>query len=247
MNAMTEALQEHLPADLEDGRRLPGTRPVPDGQWLHRDDAYSAQMAYRRRLIAEQRFSVLWQDVDAADAVDELFSEALTQLPTLGFQQSANHIHCPDGHVVDIEHDTPLAVLGQIVQEDLCLLQKRGQEHVLTAAVLCFPASWTLAEKAGKPLSVIHGPVAEYDEPLARRVQRLFDGVQVGKPLWRNNMLRYSDPDLHQPLSETDPARQQPQDPSGAFIRAERQSILRLPKTNAVVFSIHSYVVRSSE
>jgi hypothetical protein len=37
----------------------------------------------------------------------------------------------------------------------------------LTAAILCFPASWTLAEKLGRPLGAIHGPVAGYDPGMA--------------------------------------------------------------------------------
>jgi hypothetical protein len=56
-------------------------------------------------------------------------------------------------------------------------MERRGDEHVLTAAVLCFPASWHLADKIGRPLTTIHVPVKVYDETLARRVQRLFDGV----------------------------------------------------------------------
>ncbi len=242
---MTEILQATLPEDLEAEMRLPGIRPVPDRRWLRRDEAYADQMAYRRKLIAEKRSSVLWQDPCSDEAVNELFEAALDQLPAMGFGLNDNYIQCPDAHEVDMAGDTPLAVLGQSVQEDLCLMQKRGGEHVLTAAILCFPASWTLAEKAGKPLTAIHKPVEEYDAPLARRVQRLFDGVQVGRPLWRNNMLRYENPDLYQPRSETEPHRTEPPHPAGAYVRAERQCILRLPKTKAVVFSIHSYVVKS--
>ena len=124
-------------------------------------------------------------------------------------------------------------------------MQKQGDEHVLTAAVLCFPASWTLAEKAGQPLSRIHRPVGAYDVGVAQRVQRLFDGVQSGKPIWRNNYLHYNDPELYQPLSETDPARKEPWPAHAPYTRAERQCIVRLPETGAVLFSIHTYVARN--
>ena len=177
-------------------------------------------------------------------AVDELFEAALAQLKDCGFEQQGRRLRCPDGFEIDLDADAPLAVLGQCAQEDICVMEKRGDQHVLTAAVLCFPASWTLAEKAGKPLSAIHRVVEEYDADLERRVQRLFDGVQVGRPLWRNNMLRYADADLHQPRHESDPQRHLSIQPDAPFLRAERQSILRLPQTRAVIFSIHTYVAR---
>ena len=44
-------------------------------------------------------------------------------------------------------------------------------------------------------------------------------------------------------LSENDPQRQEPPSEQEPYIRAERQIIFRLPKSQAVVFSIHSYVV----
>jgi hypothetical protein len=137
-----------------------------------------------------------------------------------------------------------MATLGHLVQEDLCLMEKRGEEHHLTAAVLCFPASWRLSEKIGRPLTDIHVPVPEYDEGIAKRVQRLFDGVQVGRPLWRFNALRYAEPDLFQPRARREPDGAQAR--GLPYLRSERQCVLRLPDTAACVFSIHTFVVRAA-
>jgi hypothetical protein len=240
---MSEILHETLPDDLLRDAHLPGIRPLTDGRWLRVDEAYKGQVAYRRALIAEQREKVLWEPPEAQAAIAELFDAATKLLPEMGFDDDGKRIRCPDGHSVGVDSDTPLAVLGQILQQDLCLMEKSGDEHVLTAAVLCFPANWRLADKAGRPLTRIHDPVKEYDAQMAKRVQRLFDGVQVGRPIWRNNMLRYANPDLHQPTRMPGVG---PMDGERfGYIRAERQCILRLPKTGAVVFSIHSYVVRA--
>ncbi len=243
---MTEILHDVLPADLQTDPPLPGVRPLSDGLWLRVDEAYAAQMDYRRALISRRPQDVIWQSEDARDAVSELYDAAIDLLPDLGFNVGSRHIICPDGCDIDRMAGSALHTLGRLVQEDLCVMQKKGDEHVLTAAVLCFPASWTLAEKAGRPLSAIHKPVVEYDADLAKRVQRLFDGVQVGRPLWRNNMVFYDDPDLFQPRSENDGHRAIPQRDSATYRRAERQCILRLPETRAVVFSIHSYLVRNA-
>ena len=97
-----------------------------------------------------------------------------------------------------------------------------------------------------KPLLAIHVPVKDYDAGIARRVQRLFDGVQVGRPLWRFNALWYADPSLHQPRLERDP-RPTSTPETQNYMRSELQSIYRLPETRAVVFSIHTTVMSRAE
>jgi dimethylamine monooxygenase subunit A len=110
----------------------------------------------------------------------------------------------------------------------------------LTGAVLCFPASWTLAQKIGQPMTGIHDPVPVYDADIARRVARLFDAIRPEQPLWRMNYLTYDDFVLHQPRRI---GEKRPQPQGHGFIRCERQCLLRLAVTRAVVFSIHTYVV----
>ncbi|MGC1496465.1 MAG: DUF3445 domain-containing protein [Sulfitobacter sp.] len=236
---MTVILQTTLPEAQRGAPSLPGVGPCAPDDWLRVDEAYKGQMAYKAHLLADPRAAVLWCDDSAIEPAREVLSEALPILAKLGFEVSGNQVTCPDGRSVHLDWDQPLLVLGHLVQEDICILQKRGDEHVLTGAVLCFPANWRLADKAGQPLVGIHAPVSEYDENIARRVQRLFDGVRVGRPLWRFNRLAYADPDLHQPRRISDQRRRD-------YVRSERQCILRLPKSDAVIFTIHTWVVRAS-
>ena len=180
-------------------------------------------------------------------AADELLEHVLAWLAQhgAGYRIAGNRVRRPDGVSVALSRDDPLASLGRLVQEDFCLLERQGEEHVLTAAVLCFPAGWRVSEKIGRPLTRIHAPVAEYDAQIARRVQRLFDGVQVGRPLWRFNVLRYADAGLFQP-ERRDAGPGAGQTRQYPWIRSERQCVLRLPRTRACVFSIHSYVLRAA-
>lgn len=237
---MTAILQETLPPDLAQPRRLPGVAPLDPADWLHVDDAFAPQMALRARLLAACRDDVLAVGDGADPAMAELLQAVLDWLAdhAPGYRMTANQVRRPDGVRVVIDDADPMATLGHLVQEDLCLLEKRGEEHVLTAAVLCFPASWRLADKIGRPLTAIHAPVPEYDPGIARRVQRLFDGVQPGRPLWRSNRLHYADADLHQPRGRNASASA-----AAPFLRVERQCVLRLPRTRACVFSIHTYVL----
>jgi len=236
-------LHETLPYDIHAGPPLPGVRPLAPADWLLVDEAYAGQMAERRRLLAERRAAVLALAPEAMSAALELLDMALASLPE-GFTTTAQAITCPDGWSVSHDRSDPLGTLGQILQEDFCLMQKREDQHVLTGAVLCFPASWRLDEKFLHPLTAIHDPVDVYDARLARRVQRLFDGVQAGRPLWRFNAFAYADPSLHQPRSIHDPRAEVDPD-TAAFLRSERQCLLRLPDSNAVVFSIRTYMLRN--
>jgi hypothetical protein len=233
-------LQTRLPDAQTGTPGLPGTGPCGADDWLLMDEAYAPQMVYREALLAERPEAVFYQSEAARPAAAELLSEALTLLPRFGFTVGADAVVCPDGRKVTLDRSQPLWTLAHLVQEDLCILQKRGDEHVLTAAALCFPADWRLADNIEQPLTGIHTPVEEYDADIARRVQRLFDGVRAGRPLWRFNKLRYADADLHQP-------RRRETGSDMPFIRSERQCILRLPKSDAVVFTIHTYVVRDGD
>lgn len=240
---MNTILQTKMPDGQLDvaAARLPAVRPVI-GDWLFHDDAYSAQMALKRHLLQTQERDVYAQLPKGLSASRGFLAMALEALPD-GFQVDGGQVTCPDGFQVTLEWDAPLWSVGQILQQDVCILEKRGDEHVLTGAVLCFPASWTLAQKIGKPLIAIHKPVTEYDEQIATRVQRLFDGVQAGRPVWRANALRYDDAVLFQPRPENDP--RPVGKPDAPYLRSERQTILRLPKPDAVAFVIHTTVVRA--
>lgn len=236
-------LHRYLPADQLDqaAARLPSMQPVR-GPWLRTDEAYAAQMAERRRLLNGRRRDVYRQCPEGLTAARNFLTQALDALPE-GFKTTGDTVLCPDGADVALDWNAPLLSVGRFLQQDVCILQKQGDEHVLTGAVLCFPASWTLAEKIGKPLTRIHTPVPDYDDAIARRVQRLFDGVKRGQPMWRANALRYRDPALFQPRAEAD---QRPVGcPDDPFIRSERQTVLRLGGEGAVAFIIHTMVVRA--
>jgi dimethylamine monooxygenase subunit A len=236
-------LQRAIPAAQVEaaGLRLPSMTPVGAGEWLRVDEAYGAQLAEKARLIGEKRADVIAMLPGVEAAVAELLDVVLAEVAGMpGFVVRADTVTRPDGMVVAVDRGDPLLTLSRIVQEDFCIHEKRGAEHVLTAALLCFPAAWTLAEKIGRPLTTIHAPVARYDADVATRVQRMFDMVRADRPLWRANLLRYDDPSLFQPHTEANP--RPVGRPESPYRRSERQTIRRLPRTDAVVFSIHTTV-----
>ena len=242
---MDEILQSRLPfAPWMAGHtlRLPGTGPIPLEEWLQRDEAFAAQMARRDRLIAERPEAVHAMFEDCRPAAEELLGLVLAAIGP-DYRREDEAVVRPDGVSVPLD-GPPLLVAGRLVQEDFCILEKPegGAEHVLTGAVLCFPSNWTLCEKLGKGLARIHLPVESYDEGIARRVQRLFDVLRPEVPLMRANLILYAEPDLFNPRTEFH--RHTPEEGAARYLRVERQVLRRLPRTGAVVFSIHTYMVQ---
>ena len=225
-------------------RRLPGVMPLDMDDWLRVDAAYAGQMALRDVLIATRAGAVHAVLPEAVAAAEELLALVLPRLPGLGFAAGPGGWRRPDGVVV-AEGTGPLLTLGRLMQNDFCLMQADGAgEPALTGAILCFPAGWTLAEKLGRPLLRIHRPVEPYSDDIGRRVQRLMDGIRPETPMWRANA-NYSRAPLFNP---------QPEDQDRSlrrmaypYIRSERQCLIRLPRTRAVVFSIHTYLVRRAD
>ena len=231
---------------VPDPRRLPGTGPIAPDAWACMDDAYAAQMALRDRLIGTRRDDVYEARPDAADAEQEVLDRVVDLVCRWpGFEFRQNKMQRPDGVEIDLAGPGPALVkAGRLVQEDLCIMQDTGAgEYSLTAVLLCFPANWMLSEKLGRPLTGIHEPVDEYDENLAKRVERLFRAVRDGHPMRRYNFLAYEDPRLFTPGRE---AAVRPTRRKATYLRSERQCILRLPKSGAALFSIHTFMVKTS-
>ena len=128
-------LNSHLPIKAwldPQTARLPGVSPVAIDDWLTVSDAYKPQMRYRRELIASKQGEVFVAHETAFQVCEEL-RDILNVGPT-------------GGH--------PLIDAALNVQEDLCILQKQGDQHILTAAVMCFPSSWDVRQKIGVQLRI---------------------------------------------------------------------------------------------
>ena len=123
------------------------------------------------------------------------------------------------------------------VQEDLCLLQETGGEFRLTAASLCSPSNWKLEDKIGRGMDMIHRPVPGYQTQLAARVNRLLASLKPSKPLLRYNWSIQP----HNELCWRDDV--EPDTVTNEkYWRVERQTLVRLPQTGAVVFGIRIFL-----
>ncbi len=130
---------------------------------------------------------------------------------------------------------TALEEAASIVSDDLCILEAlRPGDWRLTAGVLCAPTYWTLPERIGLDLGGLHGPVPGGDPDLAARIGRVFTGLKQDVVLERFNWTVQASDKRYTP-DRPGVAGKQLED---LHLRVERQTIRKLPKSDAVVFAI---------
>jgi hypothetical protein len=225
--------------------RAPGLMPLDPAEWFVIHEDFAGQMAYREELLATKRDVVLALLPEGRAAAEELLEAVLESIAGLpGYRFGDGAVTRPDGGEVALDAFDPLETAGRLVADDFCLLlpDAASGEYRLVGAVLCFPSRWLLTEKMGRPLTVIHDPVPDYDGVLARRVNRVFEALRVGRPLWRVNWIVHGTAELHLPLSADAEHGTKDQSKRGLYLRTERQTLLRLPRTGAVVFGIKTSV-----
>lgn len=222
----------YVPVDPKGFRLAMGLRPLDLAEWLEGGDDARAQIARRRELIASRRAEVDAHLPGSAPACAELLDLVRAHL--------ARHDPASlEGAPSDPE---PLVAASLLVAEDLCVLERTVGGWTLTAATVCFPSRWRLADKIGTTLDAIHGPVPGYEEAIGAPTRAFFDRLSVEKPVWRLNWTLLDDPTLFQPAPGR-PATAA--DPADLVFRVERQTLRRLPVTGAVVFTIRTYCTRA--
>lgn len=224
-----------------------GTKPLDPADWLEPDQAMAAQLAEKERLLTGHRSDVFREDPSSRPAQRELLDLLVAYLPerfpALWRHRTEQMQVEAGGKTVLLDADeSPLLTAARLVQDDLLILERAETGWRLTAGSLCFPSSWVLAEKMGKVLADIHAPVPGFG-PGTRQAEimaRMFDAMRPETPMIRWNFSLYGDdrlfhPDVSGPAERRFGADERA-DP--VFLRVERQTLRKLPRTGAIAFTI---------
>ena len=203
-----------------------GTRALDGSRWLLPDERRDVELAAKRRLVDERADVVVASIPGSEPAAAEV----------------ADAVASATGRPLDAGRP-PLVAVALDVQEDLCVLERDDDGRWrLTAGVVCFPSMWRLPDKVGLPLAEVHGPVPAYADELATRVDRFVDRLRADRPVWRRNWLVHASDELHLP-EPPPPPQTLPAVPDDLWLRSERQTLRRLPRTGAVLFTIRTQQV----
>lgn len=233
-----------------------GLKPMDLANWLEVDDALEAYLAEKDRLYAELPEKVFVERGDTRAAQQEVLDLIVANL-------AGNHAstHRVDGEMARVGarevtlsgDDAPLKIASHLVQEDLVLMRKDHDGWRLVAASLCFPSSWSLQEKYDRALEDIHAPVPQFGRGtrMAELIARMFDKLQPANSVERMNWSLQGTSELYHPLSHAsriDRAEGKIQELSPTetaartFIRVERQTLRKLPRSGDILFTIRIYL-----
>lgn len=239
---------DYLPFEAGPYRMTLGLKPLDLAEWIEIDDALAAILRDKRRLLAARHDDVFHavpeSEAAGGEVADLLWDHLPRRFPTQYARMGATLSLAATGELVGRRHPGlhPLDLAARVVPEDLCLLEERGSEHVLTAASVCFPSRWRLADKIGRSVRDIHGPVPGYDAAIGAPVDRFFDRLDVGRPMWRLNWTLLDHDALFQPNPAEAREVAAERFADGVFLRVERQTLRRLPRSGAILFTIRTYV-----
>lgn len=222
-----------------------GLNRLDERTWFEPDNEWTEFFEHKLAVMEQRREQCLQTLPSAIGAEQELQRRMLANLAVNHasvFDVADNTVtHRASGAVIDVGSDhTSIRQSSLLVQDDLCLMQESPEGYRLTAASLCSPSYWHLEEKIGQTLDEIHQPLPGYAEGLSDSMNRFFARMKTGKPVWRGNWSIVAHPGLMQRLDTPTPGNIET-DP--LWFRVERQTLLRLPDTGAICFTIriHRY------
>ncbi|KAL3475910.1 hypothetical protein BJX99DRAFT_247236 [Aspergillus californicus] len=237
-----------------------GLRSMKWDEWIELDNHYLRYHADKACRIQERGDKCCKTAPEAWDAAIELLEELTSYLPErypTMFQKTATGLkNLITSETFNITQrplpEDPMQTCARLVQDDLAIMIERpdGDYYLLAGAIL-LAGFWRLSDKYGMRLSEIHtsGSVPQYTEKLEKGMMNFFRRLKPEDPVVRNNYFIQVDDNLAWSGSigdEDSPSvswntAEKNKAVEHHYFRSERQSLRRLPKTGAVVFTIRTY------
>lgn len=227
-------------------------KPLALDEWIEIDEDFVSQLQLKAKLLRDRPdevFAALPSSIAAQQEVLDLLIEHLLNCYPQHYQrQSSGLRNCVTGEVWNLANfsEKPLELAGRLVQEDWCVLLPQAGEYVLVAGSVCFPSRWRLQEKLGRSLIGIHAPVPGYAEKLSRPVDSVFDRLRADYPSIRFNWSIVDTPELclltTHGEAEVNSTIAIENAGDRLWLRVERQTLRRLPKSGGVLFGIRTSI-----
>ncbi len=222
-----------------------GFENCSENEWI--SPAIDLPVFYKHKLELSQSkidecYAFTQQSVAAQQEFHDVLLHHLCVNPRLGYSRVDKQLlHRQEKLAWEID-DKKLWQASLWVPEDFCLLEKKADGYVMTAASVCSPSNWNLQKKIGQTVDAIHGPVPDYDRVLSERVNRFLGGMRSGRVLLRYNWSIQSGNELfwRDDLHPTPGVLKS--DSPNVYWRIERQTFTRLPISGVIVFGIRVFL-----
>ncbi|KAK2025743.1 hypothetical protein LX32DRAFT_702752 [Colletotrichum zoysiae] len=237
-----------------------GLRSIQPDEWIELDNQFPKYHSDKTARILERGDKCVATLPEAYPAAIELLEELAQYLParypTLFKRTAVGLDNIWSGESFNIIErplkEDPMAIAAKLVQDDLAIMMERpdGKYYFLAGAIL-LAGFWRLRDKLGMSLEEIHtsGDVPHYKEKLHNGMASFFKRLRCDQIYSRNNYFIQLDDSLPWSWSigeEDSPVvswstAEKDKAIEHHYFRSERQSLRRLPKTRAIVFTIRTY------
>jgi hypothetical protein len=229
-----------------------GLRPLDLHDWIEIGERYEADLARKREVrdrFGDTVFVALPAAHDAcAEVCAALVDHLVTRWPGDFTRTVGGVVNHRTGERLPIDGDLhPLEVASRLVQEDLIVMAEapageHAGELVFAAGSVCFPNRWDLPSKLGLPLAAVHAPVSQLNDQLGDPIAKFFDRLTPTRSYWRLGWGVLDTDDLYQPTDGTAAARPGRVTLDDLYVRVERETLRRFPRTGCVLFTIRTYL-----
>ena len=155
---------------------------------------------------------------------------------TTALAQQWNPLVAPENAA---EPHAQLLALGKSWEPDFLLLRAgESGSFRLVGACVCFPSSWALEKKVGRPIAEIHAPAPTLNATLGAGIDQFLGRIRPGAVWARANWGLSRSPALNQHPSQNTPRLSPPLRVDEVWLRVENQIFFRLPQTGGLLFGI---------
>ncbi|WP_421789788.1 heme-dependent oxidative N-demethylase subunit alpha family protein [Hyphobacterium sp.] len=194
----------------------------------------------------------LWLSPDPEEHWLALKSERLDADPSLYYRaredaaeaelETLERIESAMGNTRSDRVEPALIAAGRLVSDDLVVMENHGAGWVATSLLLTQPTFFSLGDSFDRELHQLHAPVPGGSPDLAGKITRVFDRMPAGEVFERFNWTVQLGEERWWPHGSAmrDQLSNLPLDQAinVLTLRVERQTLIRLEKTNAILFCI---------
>lgn len=237
-----------------------GIRNMVWQDWIELDSEWEKYHQTKLQRVKERGGELYETGEKARDAVYELLDEFKRYLPNRYpklFKQTdigLDNLETGESHDFrpSLTGEDPILIAAKLTQDDLAvMMEDEDGEYVLEAGAIILAGFWRFRDKYKMKLNMIHssGDVPEFETKLKTGMHKFFLRLTCDKPVVRNNYFIQTDDNLGWSESIGPESQEnvgwytanEAVDVSKLYFRSERQSLRRLPKSGAIIFTVRTY------
>ena len=237
-----------------------GLRRIRPETWILIGTEHAEMMRQKRVRLQEHQSFYYRSLPESLPAQLELMERVTTHLVAdhpKSFERSGSLVRSLiTGQTLDLDDASsePLLQLSYLIEEDFMLLDEVGGTPRITAASNAYSTSGRLAASVGNDVAWAHVPVPRLTQKLGGRINQVLGSIHADILVERFNwqltpmatvFFPHDDPHAANAAAMQAIVETLRHDPASAgdllWIRVERQTLSRLPESNAVAFSLHTY------